>query len=114
MDGAISTSAATAFRRIRSGEHTTLVQTSLFSTGFKKLTDRTGFEQPAKSLGKSRFKNEAAQNPTRAAKHVVRWQRARQRTSKTNVLTYNPIYRVTTRGPFRIYRVTYSRLQGHL
>jgi hypothetical protein len=34
--------------------------------------ERTGFEQPAKSLGKSKFKNEAAQNPTRAAKHSVR------------------------------------------
>jgi hypothetical protein len=36
------------------------------------LAERTGFEQPAKSLGKSKFKNEAAQNPTRAAKHSVR------------------------------------------
>ena len=34
--------------------------------------ERTGTEQPAKSLGKSKFKNEAAQNPTRAAKHFVR------------------------------------------
>jgi hypothetical protein len=66
-------------------------------------TERTGAEQPAKSLEKSKFKNEAAQNPTRAAKQVVRWQRARQRTSKTNVLTNDPIYRVTV-----------SRLQSHL
>ena len=65
--------------------------------------ERTGTEQPANSLGKSKFKNEAAQNPTRAAEHLVRWQRARQRTSKTNVLTNAPIYRVTV-----------SRLQGHL
>jgi hypothetical protein len=76
--------------------------------------ERTGTEQPAKSLGKSKFKNEAAQNPTRAAKYVLRWQRARQRTSKTNVLTNDPIYRVTTLSPFQIYRVTDSRLQGHL
>jgi hypothetical protein len=76
--------------------------------------ERTGTEQPAKSLGKSKFKNEAAQNPTRAAKYVLRWQRARQRTSKTNVLTSLPIYRVTTLSPFQIYRVTDSRLQGHL
>jgi hypothetical protein len=76
--------------------------------------ERTGTEQPANSLGKSKFKNEAAQNPTRAAKHVVRWQRTRQRTSKTNVLTNDPIYRVTTLGSFRIYRVTVSRLQSHL
>jgi hypothetical protein len=82
--------------------------------GFKKLTERTGTEQPANSLGKSRFKNVAAQNPTRAAKHVVRWQRARQRTSKTNALTNDPIYRVTTLGPFHIYRVTFYCLQGHL
>jgi hypothetical protein len=78
------------------------------------LAERTGTEQPAKSLGKSKFKNEAAQNPTRAAKHVVRWQRARLRTSKTNFLTSLRIYRVTTLGPFQIYRVTDSRLQGHL
>jgi hypothetical protein len=78
------------------------------------LAERTGTEQLAKSLGKSKFKNEAAQNPTRAAKQVVSWQRGRQRTSKTNVLTDNPIYRVTTLSPFRIYRVTNSRLQGHL
>jgi hypothetical protein len=76
--------------------------------------ERTGTEQPAKSLGKSKFKNEAAQNPTRAAKHLVRWQRARQRTIKNNVLTNDPIYRVTTLSPFRIYRVIDSRLQGHL
>jgi hypothetical protein len=78
------------------------------------LAERTGTEQPAKSLGKSKFKNEAAQNPTRAAKHLVRWQRARQRTIKNNVLTNDPIYRVTTLSPFRIYRVIDSRLQGHL
>jgi hypothetical protein len=78
------------------------------------LAERTGFEQPGNSLGKSKFLNEAAQNPTRAAKQVVSWQRGRQRTSKTNVLTDNPIYRVTTLSPFRIYRVTNSRLQGHL
>jgi len=68
--------------------------------------DRTGTEQPAKSLGKPKFQNEAAQNPTRAAKHVVRWHRARQRSSKTNILANDPIHRVTTLSPFRIYRVT--------
>ena len=81
---------------------------------FGFAAERTGTEQPAKSLGKSKFKNEAAQNPTRAAKHLVRWQRARQRTIKNNVLTNDPIYRVTTLSPFRIYRVIDSRLQGHL
>jgi hypothetical protein len=39
---------------------------------FGFAAERTGTEQPAKSLGKSKFKNEAAQNPTRAAKHSVR------------------------------------------
>ena len=72
--------------------------------------ERTGAEQAANSLGKSKFKNEAAQNPTLAAKQVVRW----QRTSKTNVLANDPIYRGTTLSPFRIYRVTNYRLQGHL
>jgi len=32
---------------------------------------RTGTEQLAKSLGKSKFRNEAAQNPTRAAKQTA-------------------------------------------
>ena len=43
--------------------------------------ERTGLEQPAKSLGKSRFQNEAAQNPTRAVKQAAHGQRTRQRTS---------------------------------
>jgi hypothetical protein len=34
--------------------------------------ERTGTEQPTNPLGKSEFQNEAAQNPTRAAKHSVR------------------------------------------
>jgi hypothetical protein len=40
------------------------------STGFRKLTERTGTEL-AKSLGKSKLRNEAAQNPTRAAKQTA-------------------------------------------
>jgi len=81
---------------------------------FGFAAERTGFEPPSKSLGKSKFKIEAAQIPTRAAKPFVRWQRARQRTSKTNFLTSVPIYRVETLSSFRIYRVTDSRLQGHI
>jgi hypothetical protein len=60
--------------------------------------ERTGFEQPGKSLGKSKFPNEAAQNPTCAAKYVVRWQRA----DKAKVLTNDPIYRVTSKTPEKI------------
>jgi hypothetical protein len=48
---------------------------------FGFLAERTGLEQPAKSLGKSRFQNEAAQNPTRAVKQAAHGQRTRQRTS---------------------------------
>ena len=59
----------------------TLGKPGFCSTGFKKLTERTGLEQPAKSLGKSRFQNEAAQNPTRAVKQAAHGQRTRQRTS---------------------------------
>jgi len=38
------------------------------------------------------------QNPTRAAKYVVRWQRA----DKAKVLTNDPIYRVTSKTPEKI------------
>ncbi|AMV34973.1 hypothetical protein VN12_22795 [Pirellula sp. SH-Sr6A] len=55
-----------------------------------------------KSLGKSRFQNVAAQNPTRAEKRAAH----RQRTSKTNAPINAPIYRVTTLSPFGVYRVT--------
>lgn len=45
-------------------------------------TERTGREQPTKSMGKSKFQNEAAQNPTRAAKQAAHEQRIQDPTVK--------------------------------
>jgi hypothetical protein len=80
------------------------MQKTLGKTGFFSGEDRirTTGEIP----GKAKFKNEVAQKPTHAASHIVRWHRARQRSCKTNALTNDPTYRVTTLGPLRIYRVT--------
>ena len=43
---------------------------------FGSAAERTGAEQLAKSPGKSKFRNEAAQNPTRAAKQTAHRLRA--------------------------------------
>ena len=75
-------------------------------TCMDRQESQSNWPEMRKTLGKPKFQNEAAQNPTRAAKHVVRWHRARQRSSKTNILANDPIHRVTTLSPFRIYRVT--------
>ena len=83
------------------------------STGFRKLTERTGTEQPTNPLGKTHFLI------TRDAKYEVRRFQCLRRLGTLSIATNlqlicSPIYRVTNSRPVQIYRVTVFCLQGHL
>jgi hypothetical protein len=88
-------------------------QPGFCSTGFRKLTERTGTEQPTNPLRNSHF------DTTRDAKYDARrfycLRRLETPSITTNLqLICSPIYRVTISRPIQIYRVTIFRLQGHL
>jgi|GEM_PF-4371230 len=91
----------------------TLGKPGFCSTGFKKLTERTGTEQPTNSLGKSYFDTTHDAKYDACRFHCLR--RLETLSITTNLqLLCSPIYGVTNSRPIQIYRVMVFRLQGHL